>query len=408
MLDDESHENDERHENDGRQVEFVGEWKTSSSAPGFVGKSYRHSSQVEALARYRMPTPRAGRYEVLASHTAHPNRTVNAQWRVVHRHGETLVCVNQRQAPPDAAHFVALGEFEFDEGVLLELSRGGKSGVLVADAVRLRPLFELPEDEPGRRGERDRLLNEAKQQLQRVARQLKRLRSSAPKPPPQIVCVADQPPQQIGDCRVRVRGNHQRLGETAPRGVLQVAAPGDAAKMPKDASGRLQLARWIASPQNPLTSRVLVNRVWSRLFGAGLVRTVDNFGSAGSPPTHPQLLDYLALRLVQQQWSLKRLIREIVLSRTYMQADRPSREATERDPENLWLSHQNRRRLDAEAMHDSLLAVSGRLEDQFGGDTLREGTQSEYGYAFELGRARRLLPGAAQSAAGVAAGLRLS
>lgn len=129
--------------------------------------------------------------------------------------------------------------------------------------------------------------------------------------------------------------------------------------VPKHQSGRLELAKWLTSRQNPLTARVMVNRVWRHLFGAGLVRTMDDFGATGEAPSHPELLDYLAVRFMDGGWSVKKLIKEIVLSETYRQS---SSGRSDSDPDNRLLSHVNKRRLDAEVIRDSMLAVSGLLD----------------------------------------------
>ena len=129
-----------------------------------------------------------------------------------------------------------------------------------------------------------------------------------------------------------------------------------------DVSGRAQLADWLTSPENPLTSRVAVNRVWQHLFGQGLVGTPDDFGTRGERPSNPELLDHLARQFMQQGWSVKRLIRNLVLSRTYQLSSNFDRAAAARDPENRWLWRMNRRRLQVEALRDGLLAVSGQLD----------------------------------------------
>ena len=129
-----------------------------------------------------------------------------------------------------------------------------------------------------------------------------------------------------------------------------------------DVSGRAQLADWLTSAQNPLTSRVAVNRVWQHLFGQGLVGTPDDFGTRGERPSNPELLDHLARQFMQQGWSVKRLIRHLVLSRTYQLSSNFDRAAAARDPENRWLWRMNRRRLQVEALRDGLLAVSGQLD----------------------------------------------
>jgi hypothetical protein len=170
-------------------------------------------------------------------------------------------------------------------------------------------------------------------------------------------------------------------GENAPRGVLQVAVTGTAPSMPAKESGRRELADWIAGRDHPLTSRVIANRVWHWLFGAGIVRTTDNFGTTGETPSHPELLDHLAGRLVEGGWSLKSLIRQIVLSNTYRQAALLPAKAPEADPENRLLSGANRRRLDAECIRDAMLAVSGQLQlDPPAGPAFPPSLSSDYGY----------------------------
>jgi hypothetical protein len=150
-------------------------------------------------------------------------------------------------------------------------------------------------------------------------------------------------------------------GPVVPRGVIAFLAGPSPRKFPEDASGRLQLAEWLASPDNPLAARVMVNRVWQHHFGRGIVATPSNFGVRGEEPTHPELLDWLARRFVESGWSVKSLHRLIVLSKTYQlsSADDPS--AAAHDPANRWLWRHERQRLDAESIRDAMLAVSGRL-----------------------------------------------
>src|SRR5258708_5666002 len=121
----------------------------------------------------------------------------------------------------------------------------------------------------------------------------------------------------VGDTQLRIRGEAEKLGPVVARGVLSVLAVVDAPGINPRQSGRLELARWLTSTQNPLTLRVMVNRVWHHLFGAGLVRSVDNFGVTGEAPSHPDLLDHLARQFVREGWSVKKLIRAVVLSRAY-------------------------------------------------------------------------------------------
>ena len=135
----------------------------------------------------------------------------------------------------------------------------------------------------------------------------------------------------------------------------------------RDGSGRLELARAIIDPQNPLTARVIVNRVWMHHFGFGLVRTPSDFGFRGDPPTHPELLDYLAVKFVESGWSLKKLHRLIMTSATYRQASADNEAARKIDPENQLLWRMNRRRLEIESLRDSMLAAAGRLDLTAGG-----------------------------------------
>ncbi|MEC8972777.1 MAG: DUF1553 domain-containing protein, partial [Verrucomicrobiota bacterium] len=129
-------------------------------------------------------------------------------------------------------------------------------------------------------------------------------------------------------------------------------------------SGRMQLASWLTQPDNPLTARVMANRIWHHLFGAGLVRTMDNFGATGDRPTHPALLDHLALRFVGSGWSVKSMIREMVLSRTYQLSSDTAETNAAADPENRLLWRMNHKRLGAESLRDAMLAASGQLDRQ--------------------------------------------
>jgi hypothetical protein len=165
-----------------------------------------------------------------------------------------------------------------------------------------------------------------------------------------------------------------------PRGFLQVASYAPVPEIPENQSGRLQLAEWIVSPANPLTARVMVNRIWHWLFGAGLVRSTDNFGTTGETPLHPELLDYLASRFVEQGWSVKQLIREIVLSHTYQLSTAPCDTALAADPENRLFWRMNRRRLDAESIRDTILLVSGQLQFEMSGSSIPPELRADYGY----------------------------
>lgn len=167
----------------------------------------------------------------------------------------------------------------------------------------------------------------------------------------------------VTDCKLNIDGESKKLGPAIPRGFLSVC--GDATLKP-DAkqSGRLQLAQWLASSKHPLTARVIVNRVWQHLFGEGLVRTPNDFGVSGEKPTHPELLDHLAAQFMCEGWSIKRLIRSIVLSRTYQLSSACDDSLRTADPDNVLLTRHNRRRLDAESVRDAMLVAAGNLDAQ--------------------------------------------
>ena len=167
--------------------------------------------------------------------------------------------------------------------------------------------------------------------------------------------------KESGDMPAFIRGDHLSLGQTVPRAVPRVFAV-DADRLKITGSGRLQLARWLTRPDHPLTARVMANRIWQHLFGRGIVATPSNFGRLGQPPTHPELLDYLAVRLVKSGWSVKSLIREIMTSRAYQQASIAAPEYLSRDPDNRWFGRMNRKRLDAEALMDTLAWHGDRVK----------------------------------------------
>jgi hypothetical protein len=194
--------------------------------------------------------------------------------------------------------------------------------------------------------------------------ELDRMAVKAADAPPRAMVLVDA--EELCAPRVFIRGNPAQPGQPVPRQFLRVVAGPDRTPFPRG-SGRLDLAQAITAPTNPLTSRVIVNRLWMHHFGEPMVSTPSDFGTRSTPPSHPLLLDYLAARLQRERWSLKAVHRSIILSSTYQQAsfDRPA--CRQVDPENrlLWRSH--RRRLDLEAIRDTLLIVSGRLDRKMGG-----------------------------------------
>ncbi|HEY1603363.1 MAG TPA: PSD1 and planctomycete cytochrome C domain-containing protein [Pirellulales bacterium] len=187
------------------------------------------------------------------------------------------------------------------------------------------------------------------------------------------------------DQAVLLRGDCWRPGQTVPRRYLEALST-SVAPFADPGSGRLEIANRIASSDNPFTARVMVNRIWHHVFGTGLVRTVDDFGHVGDLPSHPELLDYLAATFVEEGWSVKQLIRSLVLTRAFRAANRPGAGETEIDPQNRMLAHYPARRMEAETIRDSILATSGRLDGTLYGMSIQP-------YRDKENADRRLFPG---------------
>ncbi len=207
--------------------------------------------------------------------------------------------------------------------------------------------------------------------------------------------------EAIEDCPIHVRGQVRNLGAVVPRGFLSAVKVPMEESIPVDGSGRLELAHWLANDKNPLTARVLANRVWLWLMGEGLVRTPDNFGLMGEKPTNPELLDYLASELIESGWNLKHLVKLIVSSRTYQMSSSIADSATPQltDPDNRLFWHQNRKRFDAEEMRDTLLVLGGNLAPGLGGPNIvnakavnaNDGGAGNLEYGYQFNDSRRSL-----------------
>jgi hypothetical protein len=204
--------------------------------------------------------------------------------------------------------------------------------------------------------------------LTQLRAQLGALKKDLPPSYPVLQTISDK--AAPGEQHVWIRGSQDNPGDLAPPHFLSILSPAEPAPFHRGKE-RLELAEAIASPDNPLTARVIVNRVWQQHFGYGLVRTPSNFGAQGDRPSHPELLDYLAGRFVREGWSLKKLHREIMLTAVYALSDDYSSRNYAEDPDNRLLWRYNRRRLDAESLRDSLLYVSGKLDLQAGGPAVR-------------------------------------
>ncbi|HAD61818.1 MAG TPA: hypothetical protein DCG12_21480 [Planctomycetaceae bacterium] len=230
---------------------------------------------------------------------------------------------------------------------------------LAAQKKRLKRFSDQPKANP-------KQVEQTKKAITRIEKQLAAAKGILDAPADNAnhgLVMAVQDNGNPADTQVRIRGEANERGESVPRGFLTIATLGAATQPTNKSSGRRELTDWLLAKENPLTARVAVNRIWQHLFGQGIVRTVNNFGANGDRPSHPELLDHLATQFVtQDQWSVKSMLRRIVLSRTYRQGSTPVAAAIERDPQNRLLWRMNPRRLEAEALRDAVLAVSGTLD----------------------------------------------
>lgn len=358
---------------DDKDAKFTGEWKKSTFTKPYVGEGYLHDDKAgkgQKTATYTPKLPRAGEYEVYLSYTTGPTRATNVPVTIHHASGEAKLSVNQQEKPKLDGLFRSLGKFRFEAGTSsrVQIGNQGTEGHVIVDAVRFVPvgaLANVPEMAMGVPTELKQQLTTAQEEVKKLEVEEAALKKATPPTPPLVLAVRDE--DKVEDCRVNVRGNPHALGASVPRGWLQVAATNPRRELAPGQSGRRELAEWIASPENPLTARVFVNRVWQHLFGEGLVRSVDNFGVQGERPTHPELLDELAARFMAEGWSVKALIREIVLSRTYQLGAIRDHTLVQADPENRWLGRANRRRVEAEVLRDSILFSAGSLDRALGG-----------------------------------------
>ncbi len=356
---------------DDTAARLVGTWKPSTFTKPYVGQGYIHddrSGKGEKSATFVPDLPRDGSYEVLLAYTAGSNRSTNTPVTVQHARGRTTVRVNQTQPPKIDGLFHSLGVFEFRKGTdaAVTISNAGTDGYVIVDAVRFVPageLAKLPPQEMGVRPEVQAARQQAAANVQRLEAEEAALKKAAPPPPRMAMAVRDE--DTIADAPIHIRGNPHQPGEVVPRGVLRVLPLAAPPAMPRNQSGRRQLAEWIAA--QPLTARVAVNRIWAHLFGQGIVRTVDDFGTQGERPSHPELLDALAAQFIRDNGSHKQLIRRIVLSQTYRRSVHAAPALQQADPENRLFGRANRRRVEAEVIRDTMLLVAGKLSLSGGG-----------------------------------------
>lgn len=349
---------------DNLAADIQGAWKESNYSTNFVDKNYLHDGDAnkgQRSARFVPDLPKESEYEVFVSYTPRANRATNVPVTVTCKGGTKKLTVDQTKTPTVDKVFVSIGKFEFEAGTngSVTISNEGTKGFVVADAVRfVEKGASAPEKTDGHDPE---LAFVNYRQLEKELLELQAKRPILP----QAMAVTDG---KIRDSRIYVHGDSNAQGDLAPRGFPAAFGVPESTlyAITDESSGRLELAHWIANRDNPLTARVAVNRIWLSLFGKGLVTPPDDFGAPNAKVVDPELLEYLAARFVDLDWSRKKLIREIVLSGAF-QLDW-SKWAVSADLAKAGLSLPvNKRPVDAEALRDAMLAVSGLLDRTAGG-----------------------------------------
>ena len=386
---------------DNTAAQLSGRWKTAIASTNlFVDKDYVHdanSDKGKMSARFVPNLPHTGPYEVLVSYTSHPNRATNVPVTIQSLNATNTVSLDERRPPTFKNAFISVGTYEFQAGTngAVVISNEKTKGFVAIDAVDFIPIDEWklemslmeqvsmkgPASSVGPIPNLTELGSKTGEggamqggvggfvTMTGLEDKIYDLSTNAPPPAPMAMAVQEG---TIENCRINLRGDPEKLGDEVPRGFLTVVGGTNASSSltKQTSSGRLELANWIASPDNALTARVAANRIWLHLFGKGLVDTPDNFGLLSDKPTHPELLDYLAMILVQEGWSFKKMIRTIMLSSTYQMSCEHDSKAYAKDPDNRYLWRMNRRRLESEAIRDAVLMVTGQLDLTPGGPPL--------------------------------------
>lgn len=381
---------------DNSQAMLVGHWNSSQHTHPIVGQDYLHDGNDQKgkkSATYEPSFIPPGEYEVRLSYQHGGNRASNVMVKVFSADGEHEIMVNQRVKPPDDGLWFSLGtyRFEADGQAIVLIGNTNTDGHVIADAVQFLPLDSASSqsgaesdksksDAVAKESDRQRLEKEraVREQLADLERELKAISGKLQEKPKYL---AIQESHDSSGMQIRIRGNAHQLGQEVPRGFL-TAFGVDLADGTDDEVDRLALAQWIAHAQNPLTARVYVNRIWLQLMGRGIVDTPNNFGTTGTDPSHPELLDWLAERFIESCWSTKTLIREIVSSKAYQRSSDAAynQPALTADPENKFYWRGQIRRIPVEGLRDAMLMVSGELDLTMGGSAIRSGTKTDYDY----------------------------
>ena len=391
---------------DSAAAKLVGDWTHSTSVGRLIGDGYIHdanSGKGMKTATFEPKKLPPGKYKVRLAYSAGTNRASNAVVRVFSANEQAVLRINQRKVPPEDGLWVSLGEFEFEPNgqAFVIVSNEDSNGHIIVDAIQFLPLADkspnpntqiaLTSTRVNRSAEDEQKQKQAAEDAEIIAAlevEQKSLEQQLAARPRYMTVIENATPT---DTRVHIRGDAHNLGDLVPRGFLTALPHGNASSMDANASGRLELARWLASAENPLTARVYANRIWCALMGQGIVHSMNSFGTKGVTPTHPDLLDWLALELIQNNWSTKHLVRTIVMSDAYRRRltfddIEQNQQQQQIDPKNEFYWRGHARRLSAESLRDAMLKVSGELDLAQGGSLIRPGTNADYNYNIDSQR----------------------
>ncbi len=376
---------------DNSQAKLVGAWVTSTHTGRFVHDGYIHDenkAKGQKTATFEPQNLAPGEYEVRLAYSSGSNRASNTRVQVFSADGDSTILVDQRKAPPEDGLWISLGTFRFEQDgqAYVLISNDMTDGHVIADAVQFlrrddQPKTELATERKSPAADATSLL---KSELEQLTKKQKQIQAQLDRRPHYLTVVEQRAPADIA---IHIRGDVHNLGDVVPRGFLTAIRTPSKPKLTEKSSGRLELAYWMSSDDNPLAARVYANRVWSWLMGQGLVSSINNFGTTGTQPSHPQLLNWLATELIQSGWSTKHLVRTIVSTDAYRRRMIAAPAAASKlDPANrlFWRGHS--RRLTAEALRDCMLQVSGELDFTMGGSLIPPGTKADYSFAHQSTR----------------------
>ncbi len=376
---------------DDQQAQLVGRWVESQHTAPFLEAGYRHDEaqdRGQKTATFQPTNLPPGLYDVRIAYSKGDNRATNAMVDVFSADGQATKLVNQRLRPNVDGLWHSLGRFRFEANgqAYVMISNQNADGHVIIDAVQFLPQVasDTPPQVPAEAtsnpttdqakipSSREAELRKEISQREEQLRTWQRERDAQPK----FMTLNRKP--TANDLPIMIRGDHKRPGPLVPRGFLSANGFPTSISVKPDSDGRLELAQWLTARDHPLTARVYANRIWSWLMGRGLVGSLNNFGTTGDEPTHPELLDFLACELIDSGWSTKHLVRLIVTSNAY-QRHIANTDADATSHDSLYASGY-RRRLSVEALRDAMLLASGELDVQTAGSSIKAGTVADYDY----------------------------